>query len=102
MEEGEERKIIFEKGEAYGDYREELKRDITKDALPKEPELKEGMILVMGTPDGHQVPARIVEIKEDKVTLDLNHPLAGKKLVFKIKVLDIDSGNIRKIEVRKK
>jgi FKBP-type peptidyl-prolyl cis-trans isomerase SlyD len=40
-------------------------------------------------PDGQSFRAKITEVKTDTVVLDLNHPLAGKTLNFKVKVLDI-------------
>jgi FKBP-type peptidyl-prolyl cis-trans isomerase 2 len=40
-------------------------------------------------PQGQQIPVRVHEIKEKTVVLDLNHPMAGKTLVFDVKVLDV-------------
>jgi FKBP-type peptidyl-prolyl cis-trans isomerase 2 len=91
MKKGEEKEIKIEKDNAYGDYKEELKKDVPRDVLPKEQEPKEGMMLIMSTADGHQIPAKIVEVEKEKITLDLNHPLAGKNLTFKIKIVEIDS-----------
>ncbi|MBU4501949.1 MAG: hypothetical protein KKA79_05100 [Nanoarchaeota archaeon] len=45
----------------------------------------------MGTPDGRQFPAKVVEVSDTEVTLDMNHPLAGHKLTFKVKVIEITS-----------
>ncbi|MCG2718873.1 MAG: hypothetical protein L6408_08600 [Nanoarchaeota archaeon] len=49
------------------------------------------MMLLMGTPDGRQFPAKVVEVSDTEVTLDMNHPLAGHKLTFKVKVIEITS-----------
>ena len=89
MKKGEEKEFTLEPDEAYGQPNPELKQDIPRDVLPKDQKPEAGMILMMTTPDGHQMPAKILEVTEDKITLDLNHPLAGRKLIFKIKILDI-------------
>jgi peptidylprolyl isomerase len=41
------------------------------------------------SPEGHHIPARIVAVDEDKVTFDLNHPLAGESLTFDIQIMSI-------------
>ena len=53
----------------------------------KEP--KEGMMLMLSTPSGQQFPAKIAKLTKDNVTIDLNHPLAGKSLIFKIKIVEM-------------
>ena len=47
------------------------------------------MRLVMGTPEGRQMQALITEVTPEYIILDLNHPLDGKVLNFKIKVIKI-------------
>ena len=42
-----------------------------------------------GTPEGRQMQALIIEVTPEYIILDLNHPLAGKALTFKIKVIKI-------------
>ena len=89
MEKGKEKEITLKPEEAYGEPNEQLIKEIPKEQLPKEPEAKEGMMLMVGLPDGKQLPAKIAKVGEKTVTLDLNHPLAGKVLKFKLKVVDI-------------
>jgi FKBP-type peptidyl-prolyl cis-trans isomerase 2 len=91
MEEGDEKEFQLNPDDAYGEYNEELIKKVPKDQLPQDREIKEGLILVLGLPNGIQIPAQIVGVADDTVTIDLNHPLAGKVLNFKIKVLEIAS-----------
>jgi FKBP-type peptidyl-prolyl cis-trans isomerase 2 len=88
MEKGQEKTIKIKSSEAYGDVNPELIQKIPRDKIPREYDLKVGMILGLGSPDGHQMQARVAEVTSEHITLDLNHPLAGKTLNFKIKVVD--------------
>ncbi len=88
MEKGDETEITIQSDDAYGQPNPTLVKKFPKDQLPKEPEAKEGMLLMVGTPEGKQFPAKIVEVAEKEVTIDLNHPLAGKVLIFNIKIVD--------------
>jgi len=89
MNEGEEKEFSIEPAEAYGERNEALKREVPKESVQVGRELEKGMTLVMQTPQGN-VPVNILEVGDKTVTLDLNHPLAGKKLMFKIKVLEVN------------
>jgi len=89
MKKGEEKEIKLEPAEAYGDQNPQLIKKIPRDKLPTDKEIKPGMMLSVGLPTGQQIPARITEVNDKEVTIDLNHPLAGKNLNFKIKLVDI-------------
>ena len=89
MKKGEEKEFSIESKDAYGDHKPELKRDIPRSTLPKDQEPKEGMMLMVKDPSGHQVPVKILAVDDKNITIDLNHPLAGKKLIFKIKIADV-------------
>ncbi len=88
MEEGEEKEFTLTPAEAYGDIRPELVQKVPKDKLPGE--AKEGMIIGVGLPNGAQIPAKITQVGESEITIDLNHPLAGKTLKFKIKLVGVE------------
>ena len=89
MKKGEEKKISLKPAEAYGDHNPAMVIKIPRDKLPPGPEPKSGMMLAIGTPDGNKFPAKIIEVTDAEVTLDVNHPLAGKNLNFAIKLVDV-------------
>ena len=90
MKEGEEKEVTLESKDAYGDVNPEYVQKVPKDKFPAE--AKEGMMIGVPTPMG-QIPAKIVKIEDDTVELDMNHPMAGKTLVFKIKVVSFEKGD---------
>ena len=95
LKEGDEKEIKINSREGYGEYREELKKDIPRSSMNLETEPKEGMMLMLGTPDGKQFPVKILKVDDEKIVIDLNHPLAGKDLTFKVKIVKVDNSNIK-------
>ena len=91
MEKGKEKEVSIDAKDAYGEARSEMKKEIPRENLPKDKEPKVGMGLVLQSPTGQQMPAKIIKVTKENVTLDLNHPLAGKKLNFKLKIVEINS-----------
>lgn len=89
MEKGQEKEFSIAPEEAYGKHDPTLQKDFPRSALPQGQEPKVGMALYASAPDGRQFPLRITAVNKDSVTLDLNHPLAGKTLIFKIKIVDV-------------
>ncbi len=88
-EKGEEISVVLEPPEAYGEIDPDLQKIVAREKLPKEREPKLGRILELRTNDGISIPGRIVEVTDKDVTIDLNHPLAGITLHFKIKIIEI-------------
>ncbi len=91
MKEGEEKQFSIEPTDAYGEHDPTLVQKISREVFPQDVELVPGLLFEAGLPTGEKVPATITEVQEGIVTVDLNHPLAGKKLNFKIKVAEIIS-----------
>lgn len=91
MDEGDSTKVTIEKDDAYGEPREDLVITVPKDNLPEDVKPEVGMQLQVNQPDGNAIPVRISEIKEDEITLDANHPLAGEDLTFEIEVVEISN-----------
>jgi FKBP-type peptidyl-prolyl cis-trans isomerase 2 len=84
----EEKQIHLEAKDAYGEHNAEMIKKVDRKQMP-EGELQEGMQLGLQTPDGYMLPVWITKVEDDHVMLDFNHPLAGKPLNFKLKVVEI-------------
>jgi peptidylprolyl isomerase len=87
---GESKNVTIPSAEAYGPKRDEAIVTVSKTQLPEGLEPQVGMQLEASQPDGRKQMLSIVEVKEEDVVLDGNHPLAGKDLVFDIEVMEIN------------
>ncbi|MBK8146452.1 MAG: peptidylprolyl isomerase [Bacteroidetes bacterium] len=87
---GEKKTLNIPSMEAYGAVNEDLVIEIPKAELPEElGEITEGMQLNMVNQDGYEIPVEVIEIKEDAIVLDGNHPLAGMDLIFEVELVEI-------------
>jgi len=75
--------------DAYGPLKPEMRQAIPREGIPDDITLEVGMQLQMQTPDGQALPVMVVDLDEATVTLDANHPLAGKDLQFDIELVKI-------------
>lgn len=89
MKLNEKKTITIAKEEAYGDVNPALIQEVNKADLPQDMTPEVGMGLVSKTQDGRETNLMVVEVKEETIVLDANHPLAGKDLVFDLEVVDI-------------
>lgn len=74
---------------AYGPHREELVAVIDRSQLPADLNPEVGQPLEGRQADGQIIMAEVIEVSESSVTLDANHPLAGKDLTFDIQLVEI-------------
>jgi peptidylprolyl isomerase len=89
MEVGESKKVEIPSAEAYGERSDEAMIEVDKSQLPKDMNPEKGMQLEATSQDGRRQILIIHEVKEEKVVLDANHPLAGKELVFDIELVEV-------------
>lgn len=89
MNVGEEKEVTIPPADAYGDYNAELSQQVPRDQLPQDQTPEVGMILMLHLQNGAQFPAKILEVTDEHVKIDMNHPLAGKTLIFKIKLVEV-------------
>jgi FKBP-type peptidyl-prolyl cis-trans isomerase 2 len=88
MEVGEEKTIRIEAADAYGEPNPAMIETVPKSMLQCDAEITAGMMIAVGTADGQQMPAKITEVTDETLTVDMNHPLAGEALTFNIKVVE--------------
>ncbi|MBI2666531.1 peptidylprolyl isomerase [Candidatus Woesearchaeota archaeon] len=93
MQLDQEKTFTIPSAEAYGPMRKEMILEIPRNKLPAQPEPKPGMTLALQGPNGERLPAKIVKVEQDIVAIDANHPLAGKDLTFKVKIVGINEVN---------
>ena len=88
----EEKKFTLQPAEAYGEKNQKLTHKVLRSELPLKPEPKPGMGLMMGGgPGGASRRAMITEVTKEYIVIDMNHPLAGKALIFSIKLIKISN-----------
>lgn len=91
MKKGEEKTFRVTPAEAYGEHNPDLLKEVPRTTLPPNAELKVGMMLGMKLSTGATLPVKVVKVTAEKVTMDVNHPLAGKALNFKIRIVEVFS-----------
>jgi peptidylprolyl isomerase len=86
---GDLKKIYVRAADAFGERDERKTVSIDRKKVPETLDLKIGMQLKLNQSDGSAIPVRVSKITEEKVTLDTNHPYAGKSLNFEIELLEV-------------
>lgn len=90
MESGDERQVVLTPEQGYGPEDPKLLQEVERERVPQEAQ-REGTPLTARDSSGQTYQLRVQEVKDKTVVLDLNHPLAGKKLIFDVKVLDVQA-----------
>ena len=85
---GEKKTVTVTPKEGYGERREDHVVDFPKANVPEDMKLEVGMVVQMSDQSGSPIPVIITEILEDVVKMDVNHPLAGKTLVFDVEIVE--------------
>ncbi len=89
LEAGADKEFVISPQDGYGERDPAMVIDIPTDRFPKEIQLETGAILYAKGPEGQNLPFTVVDIMEDSVTVDFNHPLAGEQLYFTVAVRSV-------------
>ncbi len=94
---GDSKRVEVSPEEGYGNVDPARTQEVPKDKVPEDAR-KVGARLTGQGPDGQMLFAEVTEIKDSTIVLDMNHPLAGKKLIFDVKVLKVEDGGEKTVE----
>ncbi|MFW9853924.1 MAG: peptidylprolyl isomerase [Candidatus Thorarchaeota archaeon] len=89
MKEGEEKEFSIPPKAAFGFRNPNLVMKINKDQVPIVENLHQGMSIIVTFADGFEIPGIVTETADKTFTVDLNHPLAGKTLHLKVRIIKI-------------
>ena len=89
MSEGDKKTFSIQPDDAFGQRQENLVFDIERSKLPSEIDLQIGRVLRVESDAGRNYDVTVIDIDDEKVTFDGNHPLAGKVLNFDIELVEI-------------
>ena len=86
---GETKMVMVPPEKSYGPYHEEMTGKVDRSMVPKDLELELGICIRIQHGDGQESDAFVTEINDDTVSVDGNHPLAGKNLNMEIELLEL-------------
>ncbi len=86
---GDEKTVEVKPEEGYGSPNPAAFKEVPLSALPAGAKPAVGMILQGTDKNGRTFPARISEVRKDSVIMDFNHPMAGKTLLFNVKIVSV-------------
>lgn len=91
---GESKEVVVAPGDAYGEYDPEAIFEVPRAQFPGVYQIEVGAPVRVRTDAGHVMTAYIHSVGEESVKLDLNHPLAGKELFFRAKIVGLREGTL--------
>jgi len=100
MATGESATLVVEPSEAYGVRDEELVKELPRQHFPEGMDIQAGMIFQASTPGG-PATMRVLEVADDNIKADFNHPMAGETLTFDVKVLNVREATAEELEALK-
>lgn len=89
MEAGESKSATVPPEDAYGERRSDRLLTVDREHVPDDLDPEVGQQLELKQPDGRKVPVIVARVSDSDITLDANHPLAGRELAFEMELVEI-------------
>ena len=97
MYQGGKKTVTVNPEQAYGPHRTELVEEMKRSLLPADLALEPGRQLEVDPNEGEKFVVLVKEVSDETVTLDANHPLAGRELIFDIELLEVKKSENKKV-----
>lgn len=94
---GSKKNIKLAAADAYGEYDEGAVQKVKRNLFPEEAELEIGSSYFAHSPEGQHLQFIVTEIDNDIITVNFNHPLAGKNLEFDVELIDVRDATAEEI-----
>jgi FKBP-type peptidyl-prolyl cis-trans isomerase SlyD len=95
---GDELKVTVAPEEGYGERDDARKESVPREMFPTDTDIEAGMQFHAEGPGGQMITVTVIEVSDDTVTVDGNHPLAGVQLNFDVKVMDVRDASAEELE----
>lgn len=90
LQAGDEKSFVITPEKGFGGYNPENIQEFPRDQFPEDVELSEGLVLSFADAQNNEVPGVVQEFDERTVTVDFNHPLAGRDIEFSVRIIDVN------------
>lgn len=95
---GDQVDVTVSPAEGYGEHNDNMVQAVPRDMFDSEQEIQVGMQFHAQSPEGEMIVVTVTDIEGDDITVDGNHPLAGKNLNFDVKVVDVREATSEEID----
>ena len=89
LQRGDKQRLVLDPGQAFGQREAERIHTLARDAFAADLTLEPGVIIAFETDKGEELPGAVLEVDEETVKIDFNHPLAGRTLIYEVEILDV-------------
>lgn len=90
LQAGDERSFVIPPEKGFGPYNPENIQDFPRNQFPDDVELVEGLVLSFADAQQNELPGVVQEFDDTTVTVDFNHPLAGRDVEFSVRIIDVN------------
>lgn len=89
LKEGDETALVVPPERGFGEHNPENVQTIERQQFPADADLQPGLMLTFSDAQNNELPGVVTEISDDSVTVDFNHPLAGRDIRFMVKIIEV-------------